>query len=106
FLFAKMESVVVEERMEEKQIRFCLPVIPLELVAGVAAIDQIIETVVSGVNAGLKVVNGHFRADVGFADAAVAAAEIVSNANRLAQGTPHQERPAALRIRDFSASIA
>lgn len=105
-MFAVVEGEVVEKRMEKAQIWLDLPVIALELVAGVATVDQIIVTIISAMNVGLKVVNGHFRAHVRFVDAPVTAAKIIAKARGLTQNASHQGRPTALKSRHFSASMA
>lgn len=89
FLFVIMESEVVDQRMEKAQIRLHPPLVAFEFITGMATVDQIIETILSAMNAGQKVVNGHFRAYIGFTNAAIPAPKVMANTDRLAQGTSH-----------------
>jgi hypothetical protein len=88
-LFTIMLCHRVEKWMKKAHIRRGLPVIALKFVASVAAIDKIIERIVSPMNARQKMINSHFRAQAGFADATITAAKIIALPHRLTQGLSH-----------------
>jgi hypothetical protein len=65
------------------------PAVTLELVTGVAGVDQILRGISPAACDGSKVIDGQFRAGILFGDAAVGAAELVSLPQSLASVPPH-----------------
>jgi hypothetical protein len=89
-LFDDMYRYIISQRMKDARTSVGPPGIPLEFVAGVAAVHPVFRLVQTALGSRLKMVNGEFCSHGAFTDSAVTATKLEAAPQRLALILSHR----------------